>query len=167
MKKIFVIFILIFAGTAFSQFKEPAFPTEKIDDGILNRDTGSLFGFLNSDNFSMKQSFSMSYSSFGSQGLAMGVYTNSMAFKLSNRLNVQADVSVVNSPYSSFGKNFQKNLNGIYLSKAAINYKPWDDVNVTFQYRNMPTSYYSPYGYGGYYGSSFLNGFDNDWDWSK
>jgi len=166
MKKILVIFVLIFAGTAFSQFKEPAFPTARIDDGIINHDTGSLFGFLHSDNFSMKQSFSMSYSSFGNQGLAMGVYTNSMAFKLSNRLNVQADVSVVNSPYSSFGKNFQKNLNGIYLSKAAINYKPWDDVYVSFQYRQLPNSYYSPYGYG-YYGSSFYNGFNNDWDWSK
>ncbi len=166
MKKILVVFVLIFAGTTFSQFKEPAFPTSNIEDGIINHDSGSLFGFLSSDNFSMKQSINMSYSSFGSEGLAMGVYTNSMAFKLSNRLNVQADVSIVNSPYSSFGKNFQNNLNGIYLSKAAINYKPWDNFNVTLQYRNVPTSYYSPYGYG-YYGSSFYNGFDNDWDWSR
>jgi len=166
MKKILIALVLFLAGTAFSQYKDPPFPTANIKDGIINTNSSSLFGFLNSDNFSMNQSISMSYSSFGNEGLAMGVYTNSMAYKFSNKLNVQADVSVVNSPYSSFGQKFQNNLNGIYLSKAAINYKPWDDVYITFQYRNVPNNYYSPYGYG-YYGNSFYNGFDNDWDWRR
>ncbi len=165
MKKILIVF-LMFIGTAFSQYKDPAFPTSSVKDGIVSGYTNSLFGFLNSDNFQMKHSFSLSYSASGANGLAMGIYTNSMLYNFSNNLNVQADISVVNSPYSTFGKNFQNNLNGIYLSKAAINYKPWDDFYVTFQYQNSPLNYYSPYGYGNYR-NNFFSGFNDDWNWGR
>ncbi|HSP89036.1 MAG TPA: hypothetical protein VLN45_12945, partial [Ignavibacteriaceae bacterium] len=85
----------------------------------------------------------MSYSSFGNNGVALGVYTNSMLYNFSDNLNIQTDISFVNSPYSTLGQDFQNNLNGIYLSRAAINYKPWKDVAVSLQYSQLP--YYSPY----------------------
>ena len=126
----------------------PDFPTESVRDGIVDHSSGSLFGFLNSDNFSMRHSFNMSYSAFGNQGLALGVYTNSMMLKLANNMNFQVDASIVQSPYSSFGREFQDQLSGIYITKAAFNYKPWDDVFISIQYRNLPMAYhYSDYGF--------------------
>jgi hypothetical protein len=68
-----------------------------------------------------------------------------------DNLNVQLDVSVVHSPYSTLGETFQKNITGIYISNAAINYRPWKDFSIHLQYRNMPYSYgyYNPF-YGSY-----------------
>ena len=97
----------------------------------------------------MRHSIRMSYSSFAGQGVALGMYTNSMFYRLMTNLNVQMDISIVHSPYSTLGETFQKNISGIYISNAAINYRPWKDVSIHLQYRSMP------YGYGGYYNPVF------------
>lgn len=160
MKKMMILFTIILSLNIFAQFKEPGFPTQSIKDGIINENSGSLFGFLNSDNFQMKHSYNLSYSSFGNQGLALGMYTNSMVLKLSNSMDVQVDASIIHSPYSTFGKDFQNRLNGVYITRAAFNYKPWDDVFISIQYRNLPMAYhYSDYGF---YSNRFSNPFFSD-----
>src|SRR4030067_877325 len=154
MKKLILILILgIYAG-AIAQYRDPGFPKESIKDGVIDQSaSGNLFGFLNSENFHMNHQFSMSYSSFGNNGFALGVYTNRMLYNFSDNLNIQTDISFVNSPYSTLGQDFQNNLNGIYLSRAAINYKPWKDVAVSLQYSQL--QYYNPYSR--YYGNSLYN----------
>jgi hypothetical protein len=157
MKKLVLILVLGFYAGVFGQIKDSGFPKENIKDGIIDNSYSSnnLFGFLNSENFHMNHEFSMSYSAFGNNGIALGVYTNRMLYNFSNNLNIQADVSLVNSPYSTLGQDFQNSLNGIYLSKAAVNYKPWDDFQISLQYRQIPYNYYSPYS--GYYGGSMFS----------
>src|SRR3972149_1789069 len=73
MKKVVILFAAIMSLNSYAQFKESGIPTTNIRDGIVNHSVGSLFGFLNSDNFTMRHSFNMSYSAFGNQGLALGV----------------------------------------------------------------------------------------------
>lgn len=163
MKKIIFIIILLFASSGYGQFKDPAFPTTDIKDGIVDYSAGSLFGFLNSENFSMHHSLSMSYSAFAGEGVALGMYTNSMMYRFSEDLNVQLDASIVHSPYSSFGKEFQNDLSGIYISRAALNYKPWKDFRVTLQYNQYPGSYYySPFS--NYYNRGFYGSYDPFYD---
>jgi len=146
MKKILFIIFLGFSLTGFAQFKNSGTETPKIMDGIVDQSesSGSLFGFLNSDNFQMRHSVDMSYQTFGGQGLALGVYTNSMFFKLGSDLNFQTDISLVNSPYSSLGKDFQNSINGIYLSRAALNYQPFKDMSISIEYNRLPGGY-NPY----------------------
>jgi len=164
MKKIVLAIVIGLALTGFAQFKGSGFDSPDIKDGLVDHSGGgNLFGFLNSDNFQMKHSIDMSYSSFGGEGISLGVYTNSMFFKINPDLNVQTDISVVNSPYSTLGKNFQNNINGIYLSRAAINYKPFKDVSISLQYRNLPGAF-NPYMYNGL---SPMAGFGRSYDpWS-
>ncbi len=159
MKKLIIFFVAVFTITAFGQFKDNGFPKAQVKDGIVANSSDPLFGFLNSDKFHMSHSYSLSYSTFAGQGLAMGVYTNTMSFQFNKNLNVQLETSIVNTPYSTLGKEFQNNLNGIYISRAALNYKPWDDVSISVQYRNLPYSYYSPWGYDGFYNNGFNNNF--------
>ncbi|MFO7445393.1 MAG: hypothetical protein R6W90_03460 [Ignavibacteriaceae bacterium] len=164
MKKILFFMLIAFITAGYPQIKSKGFDAPQVSDGIISRNFNPLFGFLNSENFSMDHSFSMSYSASGREGLALGVYTNSMMYRFTNNLNVQVDASFVNSPYSTLGDDFQKSINGVYISKAAVNYKPWDDVFITLQYRNMPSYTYDPYSYYGRYGygNSFFdrnNGF--------
>jgi len=155
MKKlVLILFLGLYAGV-FAQFKDPGFPTETVKDGILDHSysSGNLFGFLSSENFHMNHQFNLSYSTFGNQSIALGVYTNSMLYNFTDNLNVQADVSLVNSPYSTFGTDFQNSLNGVYLTKAALNYRPWKNFDITVQYNRIPNGF-SPYGY---YGSSMFS----------
>ena len=166
MKKYLLIMLMICSLSAYSQYKDNGFKDYDIKNGIVNQSGNNIFGFLSSENFSMHHSFEMNYSAFANQGIALGMYTNSMMYNFTKNLNVQMDVSILNSPYSTLGESFQKSINGVYISNAAINYKPWDNFSVHLQYRNLPFSscYYSPYSYWPY--SGFYNGtqsmFDSD-----
>jgi hypothetical protein len=163
MKKILFFAIILFASHNYAQFKDPAFPTTNIKDGIIDYSSGSLFGFLNSENFSMRHSIGMSYASFGGQGIALGTYTNSMMYRFSEDLNVQVDASIVHSPYSTFGKEFQNDLSGIYISHAAVNYRPWKDFHITLQYNQYPGSYYyNPFS--SYYNRGFFGSYSPFYD---
>ncbi len=141
-----LIILLIISSLTYGQFKEELDKKVDIRGGITNYNPSSmLLGFIKPENFSMSHSFSMSYTASGQYGMALGVYTNSMAYKFNDQLNLQVDASVVNSPYSSLGTQHSDAINGIYLSRAQINYQPSEDFFITFQYRNLPGGYYSPY----------------------
>jgi len=79
-----------------------------------------------------------------------------MSYSFNKDLYIEADVSLVTSPYSSFGTEHAKSLNGVYLSRAQLNYRPVDNMNITIQYNGGPFNYYSPYN--NYY-SPFRRGF--------
>lgn len=162
MKNLIFIFVLGVALNISAQIKHTGFDSPSIKEGIINQNSGNLFSFLNSENFSMTHAFNLSYSAFGGEGLALGVYTNTMAYKFSDKLNVQTDISIVQSPYSSFGKNVQNNINGLYLSRAAINYKPFKDMMISIQYRNLPGNYYNNMIGGGFYSHNPFNNNSND-----
>jgi hypothetical protein len=151
LKKTLILFVLISTSCAIAQFRDNSLEPKSVKDGIVTENSNLLFGFLNSDDFIMRHSFSMSYSSFAGQGVSLTTYTNSMFYRLMSNLNVQLDVSVMYSPYSTFGDQFRKDISGVYISNAAINYHPWEDFSVQLQYRTMPFGYgyYHPfYGYG-------------------
>jgi hypothetical protein len=162
MKKILFVVSILTSSVLFGQYRDTGSPD--IKSGILNRGgtTESLFGFFNPDNFSMHHSVGLSYSTLGgSNGMALGVYTNSMMYKLSERLNIQTDISVINSPYNTFGKEFTKQINGVYLSRAQLNFKASDNMNIMIEYNHSPFGYYSPYysGYSPYFGNGFYDDF--------
>ena len=159
MKKILLVFCLLFTlqAISFAQFKNDNGFKPSVKDGIINDSPNFVLGFFDPSKFSMSHSYTMSYTSFAGNGLALGVYTNSMMYRFTDRFNVQVDASISHSPYNTFGKDQQNNLNGIRLSRAEVNYMPWDNFKVSLQYRNDPSMYYygSPYQYNPF---SFFNG---------
>ncbi|MFZ2323149.1 MAG: hypothetical protein WAV89_05560 [Ignavibacteriaceae bacterium] len=159
MKTYILIALFLVSVSVNAQFKDQGLTQESPSDGIINKSSGSFLGFINPENFSMHHSFGLSYSTFAGQGVSLATYTNSMMYKFSDNMNVQLDASFITSPYSSLGKDFQNSLQGIYISKAAFNYKPWDDVSISVQYRSYPNYLYSPYNRYGNFGNSFYGGF--------
>ena len=156
MKKI--LFLAVFLTiTVSAQYKDTGLQPTSVKDGIVTPSSGNLFSFLNSDDFIMRHSFSMNYSAFAGEGLAVGMYTNSMFYRLMDNLNVQVDVSVTHSPYCTLGEEYQKSLSGIYLSNASINYRPFKDFSVHLQYRNMPYGYGYYHPFYGYYNPFIMN----------
>jgi len=151
MKKILVIF-LIPVLILQAQFKEEADKLPSVQGSISNGQPTELFlGFLNMENFSMNHSVGMSYSSWGGNGVMLGTYTNSMFYKISEDLNIEVDASLVTSPYSTFGESYSKEISGIYLSRAQLNYRLSEKSSISIQYFNPAGGNY-PYNYLGYSG---------------
>jgi len=144
MKKV-ILALIICAATVNAQFKDQT-SNYNIKSSIIKNYSSSLFNFFNSENFRMNHTFDISYQTFGAAGsLALTTYTNSMFYKINDKLNIQADISLVNSPFNSFGREFSNKINGLYLNRAQINYKSTENMSIILQYRNFP--YYNPYSY--------------------
>ncbi len=145
--------LLVVSAAASAQFKTKASDEPSVGQSLIRSDDGGLlFGWFDPSKLKMTQSYSLSYQTFGQNGLALGVYTNSLSYQISDPLSVQMDVSVMHSPYSTLGGNFSKSLSGIYLSRAQLNYKPSENTLFQLQFRQLPASMY----YGGYgFGSTF------------
>lgn len=160
MKKGILFFVLVAATFVFGQFKDPVFPTETPKDGITDKSSNYILGFINPDNFSMKHLIGLSYSTFGGYGTSLATYTNSMFYKFADNMNVQVDASIITSPYSSLGKDFQNSIQGLYITRAAFNYRPWEDFNISVQYRAIPNYFYDPYyRFNRSFGNWYYNGF--------
>jgi hypothetical protein len=154
MKKILTFALLLFVLplTVHPQFKDSNIFKPSVKDGMINDSPNFILGIFDASKFTMHHTYSMSYSSMGKEGIALGVYTNSMQYNFTDKLNVQFDASLVHSPYSTLGKNFQNSISGIYIDRAQLNYAPWDNVTVMLQYRQIPYSSY--YGGNDYFNSS-------------
>jgi len=154
-----VVLVVIMQGVASAQFKSKTDDETNVSGSLLRSEGDNLwFGWFDPNRFSMHQSFSLSYTSFGGQGISLGVYTNSMMYQISDPLSVQLDLSLVQSPSNSFGGKFGSDLSGIYLSRAALNYKPSENSLLSIQFHQLPAMYFlGNYGYGRIGGSALLN----------
>ncbi|MGD0338672.1 MAG: hypothetical protein ABSB78_07760 [Bacteroidota bacterium] len=147
-----VALAVLFCGVAHAQFKSQVNQEHpSVSGSILRNDYSSfdLFGWFNPENFQMQHSITMSYMSMGNQTLGVNMYTNSMSYKFSDRLNVQADVSLMMSPYGSMPQGLKNQFSGLILNRAQINYTPWDDFHIQVQFNQNPYGYHSGF-YGGY-----------------
>lgn len=154
MKKrcMFAALVMVAMGCSLSnaQFKSQVGQESRVAEEYAPQSSSfSLFGWFDPEKFHMRHMVDFSYSTFGGQGMSMGNYTNSMMYEFANDLNVRTDISMSYSPFNSFplpgGK--KNDLSSIYLSRAELNYRPWKDVLVQFQYRQLP--------YGSYFSSPF------------
>ncbi len=151
---------VLWSGIACAQFKSQLNDDHpSVTQSILRQDNGGfdLFGWFNPENFQMRHSFMMSYESFGNYSLGVNMYTNSMMYKFSDKLNVQADVSMMMTPYGSVPQGLKSQFSGLMLNRAQIDYKPWDNFLIQVQYRKYPYGYGYSNGYFGGYGSRFYN----------
>jgi len=139
MKKTILLLFLISLSASFAQFRDDLNKSVDVKSGIFNKNNSAFpFGLLGIEDFQMRHSFGL----------------NSMLFQFSDKLNLETDISVLNSPYSSFGKDFAKQINGVYLSRVQMNYKVSDNMSVILQYRSSPFGYYNPYYSNGFFSNS-------------
>jgi hypothetical protein len=106
----------------------------------------SFLDLFSGDRFSMSHQISMSYLSMGAQGGTIGMYTNSLAWRIADPLMFRADISYAFTPFGSTSL-FGSSMNTIFLQRAQLDYRPAKDVLITLQYRQLPaSSYWNPYG---------------------
>jgi len=133
------------------QFKSSIADKPGVSESILRPETSeSLFGMFDPGRFSMRHTFSMSYATFGGgRGMSLGMYTNSMYYKIADPLDVQFDVSLMYSPNNSFMGGPQKDFAGIYLTRAQLNYRPSENMMLQINFQQVPMSslMWGSYGY--------------------
>ncbi|MCE5250715.1 hypothetical protein LLG96_10905 [bacterium] len=113
---------------------------------------------LDPERFTMKQQYSMNFSSVGGNGTMMGMYLNTMEYRFNMPLTMRLRVAYQSQNAQLFGdKNYSgyNDLNGgrVYIPSFDLVYKPFKNTVIGFFYRdyssmNNPYSYNSPYGYG-------------------
>ncbi|MBP9212736.1 MAG: hypothetical protein KBF97_08015, partial [Bacteroidetes bacterium] len=112
------------------------------------------FSLFNPNNFQMRHSYSASYATSGGQGIALQRYTNTMTYQFTPKLDARVDLSLQNSPYSTFEYRMQNQFSKAYVSRAELNYRPSENTVISLQYRELPYSYYG-YGYQRPFGGMF------------
>jgi hypothetical protein len=143
--------LLLFGATADAQLRSDLDGRPSASETMLHPATGvgSFLGFLNSENFSMRHNFSMNFLSSGSTSLSLASYTNSMFYKIADPLNVRFDITLQGSPFGNYASARQGDLSKLYISRAEVNYRPWENFSMQLQYRQIPFGYYdrfySPY----------------------
>lgn len=144
--------LVLSSVASWSQFKSKGESSPKVGESLFRTDDGGLlFGWFDPSRLDMHHSFSLSYASFGGKGISLGVYTNSLSYKFSEAWSLQTDISLVNSPFNSFGDKFGKDISGLYLSRAQLNYRPSEHTLFQIQFQQIPTaSMYSGFGMGGF-----------------
>ena len=111
---------------------------------------------LDPSRFSMKNQYSMSYSSGGGSGTVMGMYLNTMEYRFNMPLVMRLKVAYQMSNNKMFGmqQNFSGPFNNqygkVFVPSFDIVYKPWKNMTMSFHYRDYNSS--QNYGYGGNYG---------------
>ena len=138
--------LLLCAGGLQAQFHgmEPRPPSvsEKVGS---SPDQNLLFGFLNTQNFSMSHSISMSYLSMGSSNVGVTMYTNTMRYQIAEPLSLRADVGFMFSPFGSSAGLLKNDVNKIFLERAQLDYRPTKDFSVSVQFRQIPVGAMYPY----------------------
>ncbi|GMQ82950.1 MAG: hypothetical protein BMS9Abin05_2420 [Rhodothermia bacterium] len=111
----------------------------------------SLNRFFSPANFRMSHSLEFSTSSFGGNSSSLGMYTNTMMWRFSQRLAARVDIAMAYSPYSD--ERLQgvtgSNNGRIFIRNAEFAYRPTKNSEIHLSFRQSPYgSYMSPYGYG-------------------
>ena|ERR1051325_7060342 len=144
---ILVFATLFFSANSRAQFRsDAAKPEPALNTAEAMKGGDFLSNLLDPERFSMHQTYSMSVMSgaFGSTGIS--AFTNTFSYRASDNLFISADVSAVYSPFSSFGKEYQNQLNGLYLSNARLDWKLGESTFMRLEYVGGPqTNAYSPF----------------------
>jgi hypothetical protein len=137
------IALLVFNATVVCQFRSQPEARSSAGESLLRPDDGGLlFGWFDPSRLTMRNSYSLSYTTSGGKGYSLGELTSNIAYQISNPLSVQFDVSLIHSPYNNLGGNFANDVSGIYLSRAELNYHPSKNMWLQIQYRQLPAMYW-------------------------
>lgn len=135
---------------AAGQFKSGLENRPGVSESIMRPGTSDAWlGIFDPSRMSMRHTFSLSYGTFGGgRGMSLGMYTNSLYYKIADPLDVQVDVSLMYSPSSSSMGGPQKDFSGVYITRAQLNYRPSESTLLQINFQQLPMSSWmmgSPY----------------------
>ena len=149
MKKLiwFTFVVMLIPALASAQYKSQTKTPEMRE--VIAAPTNLFLGFLNSNKLTMNHSFSSSFSTGGGGSIMMNAYVNSINYQFNDKLWLNMDLGIMNSPYNSYLKNSpaQDQLNSTkFFGGGELNYRPSDKMQLSLGVYSTPYLYQ-----GGYY----------------
>ncbi|MCX7983471.1 MAG: hypothetical protein N3A63_01005 [Bacteroidetes bacterium] len=138
--KVIVLFLIIVSYSCVGQFKTQVREQQSSITAITRQNTsGLIFGLFDPSKLFMRQTYTLSYTAGNGHGYSLGVYTNSLVYKISDPLALQFDISLVHSPYSSPAiEPMTRSLIGLHLTRAQLTYQPTKSFSLYLQYHQSP-----------------------------
>jgi len=112
------------------------------------------FSLLDPERFTMKNSYSMSYSSSQGSGNLMGMYINTMEYRFKSPLIMRVKMAYQSQTGNLFGGNNGMNSQPgtdqgrFFIPSVDIIYQPFENTTISFHYRDYSSS--NGYGRNGY-----------------
>jgi len=129
------IFVLTFSFNCFAEEKNSTLPSLELKGG----------GLLDPSRFNMNQSYTFSYFSIGKKSGTLGLYTNTLEYKVSEPLLVRIGLSYLHQPLSIFRERGSQDLKGVILPNFQLFYQPNENFFLRIDYSSIPGWY--RYGY--------------------
>jgi hypothetical protein len=154
LKKIILCVLVIFIATSALAQNLPSQKSVLDPSKMGLKPKGFLDNLLDPNKFSMTHSYSLSFFNVGNQSLNQGLYLNTMTYQFSDPLLMQVAIGYVHQPFGGFQN--QDGQNGkMFVQRAMLQYKPSENMTLRIDFQQIPSSMYSPYGYGYGYGGYY------------
>jgi len=143
MRKFVIFSMLIFLPlVTLGQFKTHREKTD-FGDQLKSANTQGVVGLLGLDpsRFHMSHSYTMSYTSFGEQGITQGLYLNTMSYEFNIPLKMSLQLGYMHQPFQG-GNNNPVFKNSPFVAGAALEYKPSENTLIHFEFNQRPYSTY-------------------------
>ncbi|MCK5759851.1 MAG: hypothetical protein KAH33_01065 [Candidatus Delongbacteria bacterium] len=136
MKKIIFAAILLTFGFAFSQFRSDV---QEFDPRInlMTPSTGSLFDM---SRIKIDHSFSMNYSSTGTNSAFVNEYVAGINYRISDPMNLRMELGMSYVPYSTFSIPGEEQDAQVYLKSATFDYRPNNKFHLQIGFNNYQPS---------------------------
>ena len=156
MRASFVLFVfLLVVGTAVpvhaqmrsqvASHTQPG-PAQLFDTEAPSFTLNKLF---DPQHFRMGHSYEMSVGSYGGQSSSMGMYTNSLMWQFGPQLDARVDIGVAHQFFGPQQLGADSQAAQVFLRNAEINYRPSENTQIHFSFRQSPYgNYMHPHGYG-------------------
>lgn len=151
-----LVALIVVLGTAVpaqAQMRDQVALTQRAPAQLYDSQAPSftLNKLFSPQHFTMGHSYEMSVGGFGGSSSTLGMYTNTMAWQFSQKLDARLDVSVA---HSFSGNQFGDEGPGgqVFIRNAELNYRPTESMQFHISFRQSPFGLYGhPYGYRGGY----------------
>lgn len=143
-----IAIFLLLAPCLTSAQTESGSNSTKISEYLRSGDKYGLginsIGLLDPSRLSLSHSYTMSYMSSGNQGVARGLFMETIGYRLSNPVTLTFNIGYLHQPYSSYGPDGPLE-SGTFVGGAALTWRPANNMFLHFEVANYPS--YPGYGY--------------------
>lgn len=136
MKKIIFVSTLMIFGLIFAQFRTDV---ESFDPrmNLITPSTGSLFDM---SRIKIDHSFSMNYSSSGTNSTFVNEYVAGINYRISEPMNLRMELGMSYTPYSTLSAPGEEQQAQVYLKSATFDYRPSKQFHIQVGYNNYQPS---------------------------
>lgn len=140
--------ILVLPAAASGQLKEKQSPPHFSRLLTAGAQPRGLIGWLglNPARFSMQQTYSLSYLSYGGRAFSQGIYLNTMEYQPADPLRLQVRWGLAHQPFAGAGIPGIYG-SGLFFSGANVEYRPSSKVRIGLSFDSYPPGWLSPYLY--------------------